>query len=98
MAVSFTDRNNFPANPDVWSAGTPITESFALNKDSVLHLRWIAVREQDWLDELDSIYQGQCMIHVLERARCNLCWFPEHIQPSVWPEFAAHRPDWEDRC
>lgn len=98
LAISFTDYGNYTANSDIWDEDEPLGDDVALDKASVLHMRYIAVKNQDWLDDLDARYLGQAYPDVLVRARCNLCWFEDQIQPNASVEFYSYKPDWEEEC
>src|SRR5438128_2274881 len=74
LIVSLTDKDNYPANDDIWNVGWAVTVKHHLVNESVIPLRFVRVADQDWLDDLDPRYLDSCTPDTLSRARCNLKW------------------------
>lgn len=98
LAVSFTDRHNFKTIPDVWAFGIEICPGFKLAKPSVMALPYAQVRRQVWLDQFSAELIGQCNQASLIRARCNICWYREHLRPHILSFANFYLGEWKPLC
>lgn len=98
LAVSFTDRHNLDAVPDIWETGYAVCAAFALSKPSVLALNYAVVKTQVWLDGFDAGFVGMCTTEALRRARCNFVWYPRFLRPVVSKYARPYEGEWRTSC
>lgn len=98
LAVSFTDRHNFPSNTDVWPLNYPLCPTLLLAKPSVVALRYAELRDQHWLNTDASEFVGHSTPEALQRARCNLFWFSQFLRVDVLKFARFYESEWKPFC
>ena len=98
LIVSLTDRNNFPRNMDVWPLNYSLCASVPLAKSSVISLPHARVKDQVWLNAYNAVFVCQSTPIALQRARCNLIWFPYFLRPETKTFVRRFHNQWEALC
>jgi len=93
LTVTFTDAMLYD-NPWLWKVGTKITPAWPLEKDSVLHIHPVRMRDQSWLDESCRKAVGTCSERNLKLIVCNLCLLHDRIDPYDKAIFERYREEW----
>lgn len=98
LSASFTDARAYRANDDVWRKDMAITESFRLEKDSVIAVRFTKVWTVEEMSRLTTERGGTCNEDVLLRARCNLAYFKKQLSPKTRIWFEQFEDAWCEDC
>lgn len=98
LAVSWTDRRAFQANDHVWRKGRKVSPIWAIEKDSVLQVKYTKLRKQGWIDEHYVEYCGVAFDPILGLARCNLVWNPELLETEIAGFLDWFLDEWDGEC
>ena len=98
IAASLTDRQNFPKAKDIWETDYTLCPTIKLAKPSVIFLPRVKIWTQIWLGEFSAEYVGQCTADALQRARCNIVWYPDFFRPDVKKLVSLYHSDWKPPC
>ena len=96
--ASWSDAEKHPSRPSTWPKGTRLTSAYRLTKDSAIPVRFVAVRDEAWLDNSGASFIGMALPAALARAKCDVATAADQLQPEPASYLSAAVGAWMEEC